>query len=130
MCLYSKQILPRRATKDIVCYKRMIEVTPTIYLTPYHQFRVYRENFNHVLHPKGKPTTLYHNGWHTVIRGGYFHAYTNYKYAIQMLYDGEIIMKCIIPKGALYWKSAADKSSMAHEFASDRMIFVEKICVQ
>lgn len=134
MCLYSKQILPRRATKDIVCYKRMVKLSPTLYVTPYQNFWVYRKDFNRVLHPKGKPIFLHHRNWtdflYTIVRGGYFHAYPDCNYATQMLAHDETIVKCIIPKGALYWKSAYEMSGTACEIASDRMIFVEELCVQ
>lgn len=133
MCLYSNQILPRRATKDIVCYKRMTKLSPGLYITPYYYFRVHRDDFSLELDPRGKPIRIrsksQNESFHTIVCGGYFHTYGSCDYALQMKLpiNSEVIIKCIIPKGSLYWKGIANGNSISYELASDRIIFVEEV---
>lgn len=126
MCLQSKWIFPRRATKDIVCYKVLIKYANENLKTPYQKFPIgnIKELPITVEGGKGKSIKQYikniifiykHHKILSIIsqlkckEEGYIHAFNNlysaklfvqyYKYSF---YGELIIVKCIIPKGILY----------------------------
>lgn len=138
MCLYSRQILPRRATKDIVCYKLFKKKTrrkkkngriAIRYQSPFQCDHFYGSNMlNTVLHAK---TTIRHNKpyWNqtsktTRVESGYFHAYQtarNYYTLLITAWKNIVLLKCIIPKGALYYKGVNG------DICANQMIFIEEI---
>lgn len=142
MCLYSRQILPRRATKDIVCYKVMykeieIESREISYVSPSQGFVVPAASFGKKYKAMGNYKNYQHKmvvdnivdavhgKWHreTLVTEGYFHAYKSDKDAIYFRCRGCVI-KCRIPKGALYWNGTEG------DICATEMIFVETICTQ
>ena len=127
MCLQSKWIFPRKAAKDIVCYKILTKDDNGDLITPYQNFPIgnIKELPITVEGGKGKSIKQYikcikylyeysKNIVHSIMtefkckEEGYIHAYTH-------LHDAEwiaivsrpsfgkyIIVKCIIPKGTSY----------------------------
>ena len=105
MCLYSKTKKPLVAKKNLICYKRVINLStkPGTILTPFQGVEL---SCNSLIFGKGDSTVLYSkidNLYH--VNGGYFHAYQDYKTAIRniLFIDGSYIVKCIIPKGAKFY---------------------------
>ena len=81
MCLYSEQILPRRAKKDIIVYKELIDDILLGIMTPYQKFKIKPEDFGKVLETTGykcvKPT-FQGLGPRFAISRGYFHCYKTF----------------------------------------------------
>lgn len=137
MCLLSKQILPRRATKDIVCYKLFKKKTKKKKKTGEVTVR-YESRFrnNHVYGPNALNIVLQAKTigpnvplWipetkHTMVRTGYFHAYQtaqNDLISLHTSWAGVVLLKCIIPKGALYYKG------INGDICANQMIFEKEI---
>ena len=109
MCLITKQICPIRARKDITVYKVLEKnLTNTKYITPFTRTPVV---LHETLHARGK---LYrgkckypHRLLMYEIGCGYIHCYTSldtiHKFHCMGKY--EVVVKCIIRKGTLYYKS-------------------------
>ena len=109
MCLYSKQILPRRATKDIICYK-VLCCTGSCFRTPYYDMRMDINKEYEAKGPKIAKAFIKNNyqKYFAIVEKGYIHCFTQENAARDMwFYDvrKRVIMKCIIPKGTLYYKS-------------------------
>ena len=125
MCLYSKQILPRRATKDITVYKVVCKVTDFLYSTPFKGFLIHESHFGKVItdnKPKYIIKRAIFKGLHVIIvESGYFHACQTpenaYNFYLKNLMFRALILKCTIPKGALYWKG------ILGDICSDKIIF-------
>lgn len=123
MCLYTKQICPLRARKDIVCYKRLSVVPKIInstfdrdlgitkyakqngkrpkYYTPYRGYLI--DDIPTKLKTSDKTDLRKIKCSEVcghVIGGGMFHAYTK---RIPWA-SNSVVVKCIIPKGTLYFK--------------------------
>ena len=141
MCLYSKQILPRRATKDIICYKAMyknIRSTGIVYVSPYKGFIIPATEFGKVYNARGDYKEYYRQRIFSCgkycfiarIGKGYFHAYKfDHDAVIATGFTGILgpdkrVIKCIIPKGALYWNGTAA------DICATEMIFVEEMYVR
>lgn len=81
MCLYSEQILPRRAKKDIIVYKELIDDIISGIITPYQRFKIKPEDFGKVLETTGykcvKPI-FQGLGPRFAISTGYFHCYKTF----------------------------------------------------
>ena len=134
MCLYTKQICPLRARKDIVCYKRF-EITYTI-----NGFNTMRTAVRGTLVsiPKpNKPTVMVAYPENCIeklrtidpirdrdnatfrIYGGMIHAYTKLEYSRSPWYLA--IFKCIIPKGTLYYKGTSG------DICAKKMLVIEQV---
>lgn len=119
MCLYTKQICPLRARKDIVCYKVFSPSFDEFHImTPYTHM--------HILRPtKDNPTLMddtdvdINNCGLKIkfIDRGMIHAYTSQRsvFAYRLRY------KCIIPKGTLYYKG------INGDICAKKMLIVEQI---
>lgn len=119
MCLYTKQILPIRARKDITCYK-VVLVTEVYgikhFYSPFY-FRKLCLGVPSIASPKEVilPTKLNSLVWgiSNKVDGGYIHCYTDYQEALdhcctisnQFGRPNTCLLECIIPKGTLYFKS-------------------------
>lgn len=128
MCLYTNQICPLRAHKDIVCYKRF-EILYALSL-----FNVMRTSVigTIVRIPIDEPTVMVaHPNWIERVRntleggakfriyGGMIHAYTKLEYS-----KGPwpvAIFKCVIPKGTLYYKGTSG------DICAKKMLVVEQV---
>lgn len=127
MCLYTKQICPQRARKDIVCYKVFTYSLDNSYImTPYLR--------KHILKPtKNNPTLMddtdfdvgIGNATVTDLDGrkykvkcvgyGMIHAYAN------IIHGPTLRYKCIIPKGTLYYKG------ILNDICAKKMLVVEQV---
>lgn len=134
MCLYTKQICPLRARKDIVCYKGF-ELAYTI-----NGFRTMRTAVRGILVnvPKiDEPTVMVAYPENCIeklrtidtirdrdnakfrIYGGMIHAYTKLEYCKSPW--PLAIFKCIIPKGTLYYKGTLG------DICAKKMLVVEQV---
>lgn len=132
MCLYTKQICPLRARKDIVCYKRF-EIA---YFTDHFTMLKTAIRGTLVRIPKtGEPTimTAYpencieklrvissKTGVRFQIYSGMIHAFTN----LEICNKGPhriVLYKCIIPKGTLYYRGVLD------EICAKKMLVIERV---
>jgi hypothetical protein len=120
MCLYTKQILPIRARKDITCYKVVVVSQHNgvkLFRSPYYGVRLYLGEPYVALPINRRLPLLFRrqiifNGIH-MVEEGYSHCYTDYEFAkdrcafISNEYGSPTtcILECIIPKGTLYFKS-------------------------
>ncbi len=139
MCLYSRQILPRRATKDIVCYKVMyknVDVHSHVisYHTPFQKFIIPVTSLGKVYKAEGNYKKYYYNMAYDVAFGhigrkwrrithvdeGYFHAFAKCDYAISNCGHSRCVVRCVIPKDALYWIGIDD-------ICATEMIFEKEI---
>lgn len=137
MCLYSRQILPRRATKDIIVYKEMVHIQRSnMYKTPFLDYKITLENFGHIKLAEGKKSITRYDvalRFRTEIGSGYFHCFrkfplipgigrygkyyiNNIPYRIKYSTQWRVI-ECIIPKGNLYW------IGIHNDICSDKLIF-------
>lgn len=133
MCLYSKQILPRRAKKDIIVYKQLIDDIRLGMMTPFHDFKIKPEDFGKVLETTGykciqpvySSNQFYSfNQSRFAISIGYFHCFKTFPMKLigtrvrrssylfdgwifkepnQLLSNSYILVECTIPKGSQYW---------------------------
>lgn len=138
MCLYSKQILPRRAKKDIIVYKQLIDNILLGMMTPFQSFKIKPEDFGKVLETTGyKCVQPVHssnqfysfNQSRFAISIGYFHCFKtfpmklikttvcghpylfngwSFKEPNQLLSKSYILVECTIPKGSQYWVGIND----------------------
>lgn len=127
MCLYSKQILPRRAKKDIIVYKQLIDDIRLDMMTPFQEFKIKPEDFGKVLETTGckyiRPVHSF-NQSRFAISIGYFHCFKTFPMKLigtrvcgssylfggwifkepnQLLSNSYILVECTIPKGSQYW---------------------------
>ena len=122
MCLLTRQICPQRARKDIVCYKRLLKIPPKVisstfdkylgiteyekrtgkrpkYFTPYRNYFIDDIPTKLETHDKTDLRKIKYDRLNREIHGGMFHANTKIFRAIN-----NVVVKCIIPKGTLYFK--------------------------
>ena len=122
MCLYTKQLYPKEATKDIVVYKRLNKYGKNKLISPYkgkfyqldteYCSKLAYENFNRAYAREKEIFGIVEKG---------LHSYTNKKEAFSEKCSREVISKGIIPKGSKYYKGKWS------EIASDRLILLEII---
>lgn len=117
MCLKSKWRFPRRAKKDIVCYKILCREEGDNYYTPYTNFKV---DINIPL--KATESSLSKNGYLKSI--GYIHTYSSLEKALDevLYFPSGVIFKCIIPKGTKYHRSRTNI-----ELCSKQIKFIHKL---
>lgn len=134
MCLYTNQICPLRARKDIVCYKRFESLYAlrifNLMMTSVRGYMVripktneptvmiaYPENCIEKLRTIDTTRDRYNARFR--IYGGMIHAYTKLEYS-----KGPwpvVIFKCIIPKGTLYYKGTSG------DICAKKMLIVEQV---
>ena len=130
MCLITAQLEPKVADKDIICYKMVTKYRiKGVYLSEYQSFeyiigRLYTNNID-VKHSEALLQTIYRKD--TSLTGIYsisdfmFHSYQSpYKYSIR----ADTIVKCVIPKGAYYFKGYFDDCP---SYASSQIKILEEI---
>lgn len=133
MCLYTKQICPLRARKDIVCYKRF-ELLSALKIFNVMKTPV-QGTIVHI--PKtGEPTVMVacpdcieklrtidpirdRDNARFRIYGGMIHAFTKLEYCSSPW--PLAIFKCIIPKGTLYYKGTLG------DICAKKMLVVEQV---
>ena len=105
-------ICPIKAKKDIVVYKVFEQFTPNVLLTP---FRKTIMRLGEVYEDPKKSNIIRKLGTLRLtifaVRSGFFHSYVAHP-SLQILYDmadksrkNYVVVRCIIPKGTLYYKS-------------------------
>jgi hypothetical protein len=111
MCL-TKEGCRRKATKDIECYKVLLEYNDngvTRLFSPYYGYKEWEIGKTFINYERGySPTPNSHN-----VFGGYYHSYENLQYSYLTSKDIErrqkttkprvVICKAIIPKGTYYY---------------------------
>lgn len=106
MCLYTKQILPIRARRDITVYKELIKCSKG-YITPYIGVPV---ALHSIVNAAQKDVFLPKRA-HKIflkykIEEEFIHCYTDRESAISQLFvSSSVIVKCTIKKGTLYYRS-------------------------
>lgn len=133
MCLYTKQICPLKARKDIVCYKRFeiayfsdhftmlrTAVRGMIVRTPKPDeptvMIAYPENCIEKLRIISSKT-----GARFQIYGGMIHAFPDLNICSNGTSCRIVVYKCIIPKGTLYYKGVLD------DICAKKMLVVERV---
>ena len=115
MCLYSRQIMPAKAKKDIVCYKMMrptkykLDASFETFETPYQGMDMTLGHLHHAYPWCTKKVPMLGLNRQACITYGYIHAYTA-KRPIPAICKGLkgdrlVLVECIIPKDTLYYKS-------------------------
>ena len=107
MCLVINQLEPKIADKDIICYKvvKRTEIKG-VYLSEYQSFeyiirRLYTNNINYAFASKVVKSIMKT----PYINGGMFHSYASHLYPVILSpLPHCALLKCIIPKGAYYYK--------------------------
>jgi hypothetical protein len=152
MCLQSKWIFPRKAAKDIVCYKILTKDNNGYLITPYQNFPIGNIKELPIIVEGGKCKSikqyikrikyLYKYSYkyskkNTVYlimaelkckEGGYIHAFTGLCSTTWVVktsrpyYGNYIIVKCIIPKGTPYHISLGGR-----EICARKMIILKEI---
>ena len=133
MCLDTKQLEPKIADKDIVCYK-LVKRTKIkgIYKSNFQRFeyvirQLYTNNLDirfadkviKNLCPSHPHLSIY------AVEEGMFHSYENHLYPVILSpLPNCALLKCIIPKGAYYFEGYFDESP---SYASSQIKILEEI---
>ena len=128
MCLVIKQLEPKIADKDIVCYK-MVERTKIkgVYKSSFQEFeyiirQLYTNNINIKFSYK---LVNYRELFGYFISKGMFHSYVSYLYPVILSPLPHLaLLKCIIPKGAYYFEGIFDDT---FSYASSQIKILEEI---
>ena len=116
MCLFTKQLLPRRAKKPIVVYKVVYEERKNVFHTPFKHEPI--EAYGHMQASgplTGTPRYASDMTYYiTTVGNGYIHAYRDlrdaedwcrfYNRCSNKWYNYKV-MECIIEPGTLYYKN-------------------------
>lgn len=114
MCLYTRQIMPIKARRDITCFKVVLALRSqdNVFLSPFHHMRM---TIGEICDAVGQlmPRPICYQKLYC-IADGYIHVFTDENQATE--YCKKIstrcanfdcyVMECIIPKGTLYFVSA------------------------
>lgn len=130
MCLYTKQICPQRARKDIVCYKKFY-VWSSFLETRYRLYRIVKPKENHPTLIDDTNTRLHsrssiyrsEEGVRWQIWSGMIHAYKTKPVfrRSERGYPKIGLYKCIIPKGTLYYVG------IDNDICAKKMLIVEEV---
>ena len=105
MCLYLQHSEPKIADKDIICYK-LVKRTKIkgVYKSNFLKFEyIIRQLYTNYFDIKYVDMLIKRRYNLPAIENGMFHSYANYLSIITVLPD-LVVLKCIIPKGAYYFK--------------------------
>ena len=133
MCLRIRNIEPKRADKDIICYK-MVERTKIkgIYKSSFQGFEyIIRQLYTNNLDIRFADKVIKnlcpshpHLGIYAV-EEGMFHSYENHLYPVILSpLPNCALLKCIIPKGAYYFKGFFESFP---SYASSQIKILEEI---
>ena len=128
MCLVIKQLEPKIADKDIICYK-LVKRTKIkgIYKSSFQGFEyIIRQLYTNNLDIRfaNKSIKRYFYTRFYKIEEGMFHSYTSSMYPILSPSPHYTLLKCIIPKGAYYFEGYFDDSP---SYASSQIKILEEI---
>ena len=128
MCLIIKQLEPKIADKDIICYK-LVKRTKTkgIYESIFRGFeyiirQLYISNID--IRFVSKIIKPYIYSCFYIIEGGMFHSYVDRFWVISNTSPYYTALKCIIPKGAYYFIGSFDYKP---SYASSQIKILEEI---
>ena len=132
MCLIITQLKPKIADKDIICYKFVVRTKiKGIYKLSFQEFEyVIRQLYTNNLDIKSinkiiECIILTDYSYVSYIEEGMFHSYANNLYPVILSpLPNCAILKCIIPKGAYYYKGECDESP---SYASSQIKILEEI---
>ena len=127
MCLVTKQLEPKIADKDIVCYK-LVKRTKIkgVYKSSFQGFeyvirQLYTDNID--ISFVNKIKKHFYKCFY-IIEEGMFHSYASNLYPILSPLPWCALLKCIIPKGAYYFEGYFDESP---SYASSQIKILEEI---
>ena len=130
MCLVLTQLKLKIADKDIICYK-MVERTKIkgIYKSSFRGFEyIIRQSYINNINIKNIIDKIYLrllSSHFYYIEGGMFHSYPSYLYSVILSpLPNCALLKCIIPKGAYYFKGESDNLP---SYASSQIKILEEI---
>ena len=112
MCLFINQLKPKIADKNIICYK-LVKRTKVkgIYKSIFQKFEyTIKKLYINNISIECSNSVIKHfkiqgiEGGDYFIEEGMFHSYANCSHAVLNHAPDEFIVKCIIPKGAYYYK--------------------------
>ena len=129
MCLVTKQLEPKIADKDIICYK-LVKRTKIkgVYKSSFQGFeyiirQLYTNNLDIRFANKSIKRSFYKRFY--IIEEGMFHSYENHLYPVILSpLPNCALLKCIIPKGAYYFEGYFDDSP---SYASSQIKILEEI---
>ena len=131
MCIRVKNIFPKKAKTDIVCYKILNKDMTAPYTGFQYDFREYKANglFSLLIDIKDSIIRKVHEGfpicyWYSV---GLIHTYKDIPLITQSRCFKNLnrrVFKCIIPKGTYYYKS---DDSFEFEYASRRLKIIKEV---
>ena len=155
MCLYLKDIKPKIAKRDIVCYKILNRTSrfnwdtnemEEMYTTPYQHTPINSVNDDIIKgircfepnsstpHISSSSDLFCLKGFKWAMRGGCIHSYRYKKdanfmkkdtYFVKVVGTEDVIFKCIIPKGTEYYKGI---DAIGQEnYASKKIRFVKQV---
>lgn len=110
MCLFKKSRIPKIAIKDIVVYK-VLNVYKHDGKKYYETYvRDFPVNLNETVKGVFRIDSFLISLFSDIIEDGYIHSYTNLKRAkSECIIKNRCVVKCIIPKGTLYWEGYEDE---------------------
>ena len=130
MCLYTKQICPLRARKDIVCYKKF-HVWNISLQTYYRLYIIAKPTENHPTLMDDTDAPLCIQKYESFIRRGVkyqicrgmIHAYKTKPvfHSSEFGYPSMGLYKCIIPKGTLYYVGTDN------DICAKKMLVIEEV---
>ena len=128
MCLVIKQLEPKIADKDIICYK-LVKRTKIkgIYKSSFQGFEyIIRQLYTNNLDIRFANKSIKHYFYKDfyIIEEGMFHSYASNLYPILSPLPWCALLKCIIPKGAYYFEGYFDESP---SYASSQIKILEEI---
>ena len=106
MCLVTIQLEPKIADKDIICYK-LVKRTKTkgVYKSSFQEFEyIIRQLYTNYFDIKYADMFIKRRYNLFAIEEGMFHSYASNVYFILKPLQYCTLLKCIIPKGAYYFK--------------------------
>ena len=131
MCWVTKQLEPKIADKDIICYK-LVKRTKIkgIYKSSFQGFeyiirQLYTNNLDIRFANKSIKRHIYTCFY--IIEEGMFHSYENHLYPVILSpLPHSALLECIIPKGAYYYEGYFDWSP---SYASSQIKILEEIWI-
>ena len=128
MCLIIDQLEPKIADKDIVCYKMVTKSRiKGVYISEYRRFKYITEKLytNNIKIELSYKLIKYKVLFGHFIEEGMFHSYVSHLYPeILRPLPNHTLLKCIIPKGAYYFKGYFDDCP---SYASSQIKILEEI---
>lgn len=118
------------ADEDIVCYKILkvrLDEGRIQFLTPYQESKVMLGRKYCGKNPTPFEVENCSEDWFISVGGGYIHSYIDRGEAVLNVYncgEGDIVVKCIIPKGATYFEGRFYEDTA---YASNKIIYTKEI---